>query len=781
MTPTQATLADTLPVPTNVEPDNVPRMVGIKWSAPADAIIPTQPDRRIKYFRVQRASDSGFTDIHNDTYPLYATSKRYAASTTEGWYLRVCAVDAANNNSAWVTLTGAQSPTQVLSPDVAISAVTAAKLATDLVLGQDADSEVAIRAGTGAQIVYDSDGITQYDSDGTAVIQMRPGEKVRIAKAEEITSDEVNVRVNARIRARAEVEQGAVLEILAGVSDPGSKPSLTSDWETLALEDAHANMRGYNWYAGNSRWHTMQESSGIFTELSTAGATIRTQLLKRSGDASTEFMGGVRISTTFYHVVHNSGQWKWRRWTIADTGGLTHVADTQMDIGDSHSGVRNCAYDAVNGELLLGGYLATGEICIWRFNPASLATRTGRTTTTINKTSQTLHAICADPGGLHYWVALRSVSTNAVEIRKVLRATGATVADNEFTTGATTPAGLGHDGTQFWTMGADPSLVRKHTAWDWTTESAVYWVRYAFVDETAGAVTYHTKLSPVASITHARRKRLVITVPEPVTPADRVAIWIERGATQPADASLKYAGMTASVTATQLTLTTRPTATVPVATDTNDFPAATPGIERAGLDSADTDPLEIHGDGRLRLARRNATAGHFTAPVEGDMVYRSDLHAVLYYDGVQWVPLVPGSNPYTRTKSNAVQQSTSSTTYVDGGTPVETDGVTIPASLRIICIVSANMDNGTAGARTMFTAEVRSAAAGAGSVLRAAADDDAAAVATTSRVKSAEVFIFIATGTGSEAPGSTVYFRGRHKVTAGTGQIYNRTITCFAG
>lgn len=136
--------------------------------------------------------------------------------------------------------------------------------------------------------------------------------------------------------------------------------------------------------------------------------------------------------------------------------------------------------------------------------------------------------------GTNYWVSLYGASNGVYAFNKT---TGANVLNRDFGMPAEIAGGITWNGSQFvgWGSTLAANALCLFTGWDWTTESAVYWVGYTWYDITG--TTHETAISPRATISMSRRRQLVVTTPSipagGVEPADRVRVYMARGAADP--------------------------------------------------------------------------------------------------------------------------------------------------------------------------------------------------------------------------------------------------------
>jgi hypothetical protein len=213
----------------------------------------------------------------------------------------------------------------------------------------------------------------------------------------------------------------------------------------------------------------------------------------------------------------------------------------------------------------------------------------------------------------NYWISINGT------VYAYSGSTYAIVDDRNFGLSAETSSGVTYDGTVFrgWSQ-SNPTKIWKYTSWDWTTESAVYWIGYAWYD--SAGTTHETALSPRSSITLGRRRRITITNPAIPTGGaddpDKVRVYMLRNATEPAAGSYE---MQIEDAATTRTLETYTTVNGLDATS-NDFPAGT----AATLASSSTG-WTLKGDGKYDFYVRGGKYSGTTAVTLSTSMQKLDL------------------------------------------------------------------------------------------------------------------------------------------------------------
>lgn len=228
-------------------------------------------------------------------------------------------------------------------------------------------------------------------------------------------------------------------------------------------------------------------------------------------------------------------------------------------------------------------------------------------------------------GSTNFWVNVNG------QARKYTYSTGAYVSNNEFGSAASMQDGLAYDGSVFrgWAV-ATPTKVWKFTSWDWTTQSALYWVGYSWYD--SAGTTHETNLSPRASITMRRRERLRVVTPEiPVGGADepnQVRVYMDRGGTDPGAGNF-HRQVTDALTSRFLSTFDSGGAADPTS---NGFPAGSPAEVRSSL-APGSGGWSFKGSGQMAMGGTSFPS----SPATNDLFYRTDRDVLYFYDGTRWL------------------------------------------------------------------------------------------------------------------------------------------------
>ena len=475
------------------------------------------------------------------------------------YFVKLIAKD--NDGAATASTQASGSLVQADSPDIAVDSivashilageVTADKLAAVIVL-----ASVFKTAESGQRVEITPGGIRLYDPTGTVLIDFPTAGNPSVQAV--LTALGLTVTGDATFRQMLHMEAGSSIHLMSGISDPTTAPVLSPTWEQKALGTFGQDRKGLfydaNGFGSQPTFLVGEDNPGI-TETAFAIEEYKASdgsLLRSNNHFFSQGWGslyGVARLGSFIFVlcVKNSNI------TLSkfNQSNFTFVSDTTISLIDA-AGTPCLGSDGTN--LLVGVIDSSGSVLVVRkysTTPALVSTLAG---TVAAGTTTDLRGIALAES--LWWVTSRLQNT----VRAFSTSTANPSTNDNFPTqDAGSWAGVTHDGSNFWTM--FPSFntnIVKHTNWKWTTESAVYWCRYTWLKDNSpggrGAEDYETKPSPVTSITHKKRARLVISMPAPpgVTPeVSHAGIYIDRGASEPtldlaADQAVTYGQATST-------------------------------------------------------------------------------------------------------------------------------------------------------------------------------------------------------------------------------------------
>ena len=527
----------------------------------------------------------------------------------------------------------------ITAESITSNTITADKFAATLALV----SKIIAGNAIASRIELDSAGFRAYDSSGNQTINI-PTDGTASTFTGAIIAATLEATGQVTVDAGLSLSKTAVGTLQAGVLAPGSAPVLAAGWATplqlatpthnsdiiIAISNGHYDSAGgvsgstavylalVHFYAGggspgNTWW-------AVEWNLSNGSVNQKTQLtgitMGPSWDPSTG--GGIaRLGTSWYTVTiddsiaGSSRVNKFLRSSGAQTATATRASTFYNDI-------------TTDGSSLLYLLEGNGAVHTWTTTPAFSATKT----LTGIIAGGSLESLEYD--GTNWWIIQTDNTTfTTARAYKITNSTGAVIANTSFPVPPTIAthggASLYWDGSNFHTSLAwVPTVpaIYLHTAWDWTTASAKYWVGVAWYDD-AGTV-HETAIGPRSSIVMDRRQQLTITTTAiPVGGADdpdTVRVYMLPNATAPAPGAF-WLQVTDALSNRALTNYT--------GSGTHDGAGtAFPGGAGAILQSADSAGFILKGNGVIGFkGTSNPSTG-----VAGDRYFRDDLDAMVHYD-----------------------------------------------------------------------------------------------------------------------------------------------------
>jgi hypothetical protein len=495
---------------------------------------------------------------------------------------------------------------EVTTPKLAANAVTADKLEATLVL---ATKIIAGTAATGVvRVEMGSEGVTAYSATDEPLVKIPTnGDPVYVAG--EIEASSLTSTTQAELGGTTTIPAESLVTLAATVTKPAAAPVITQGTAgsaTVSPTPGDTIDLGIAWDATSSTWYSPYWVAGEAGDCAYIrefnGTTWAVVRAVTTGLTISDIVKGVGVAASnVYLLISNiaASSLKLYKYLRSDLSLVTSATIT------TDAAVYNQAtmfYDATADRLVVvtaTGTGATRQVRFRHYNQSlALQSTLDATGLTINGTTTVMTGAVRAEG--FYWVALSlDGATNAVRCFNLT--TGAYVSNQDWgAVGSTYYAGcgLGHDGTQFWTRrdGATLDEVVKFTNWNWTTESAKYWVGYSWYDP--DATVHETEAGPRASTTMSRRMRLqVVNASIPgaggADDPDNVRVYMERNATQPAAGGYKLQA-TDALTSRYLSTFATGGAADPTS---NDFPGATPGEIRSA-----TSGWSLKGDGTVVLA-----------------------------------------------------------------------------------------------------------------------------------------------------------------------------------
>jgi hypothetical protein len=456
---------------------------------------------------------------------------------------------------------------------------------------------------SGRRVEIDTQGIRSIASDETLMVDI-PTDKGTATFNGQVLAAALEVLGNSTHRGIGTLTPGAAFVLSLSVPDPITAPTVSVVWDTTEFSDGARSRAGLYWDAANSRWWTGRNFASSGNEVCDIKAYDASGVLQQTIAQSNmpvnaiECAGAVRIGTKVYALLHTWATFPVavNRWAVhsfdATTGAYIDEStwsDSPSGLVQSNDGIPGFGYDGTN--LIVVGITSGGAPTFTKLTVADSPVLVSTTTSTGLALSmtfpRTMSGFAVAEGA--WWISTHG-GTATGTVYKFTTA-GALVTNSDFfTRNFTAIYGLGHDGTQFWTLDAPSIVMVKHTNWIWTTENSGYWVGYTWQNPN------ETLVSPRASITMYRRAKMRVSNPALQVGASSVRVYTNRGSTEP-QAGGRFDGEPQVTDA----LTVRDLVTFATGTQnpaTNTFGAATP----AELRSSGGEPLlRANGVPRCRL------------------------------------------------------------------------------------------------------------------------------------------------------------------------------------
>lgn len=460
------------------------------------------------------------------------------------------------------------------------------------------------------RVEMDNDGIRLYDTDDN-IIGNWPvvGDPFMRGTLEALG---LTVTGNMTLRGVENLlEVGSVFTLGRRTAPPNLAPTVANDWQSVVLS-SNLSRHGLFWDATNTSFWTSRTDSHVH-EYDADGTFLRTLAVD---DADIIAGSPVRVGTRVYVLflqralslpsLQRKQQWVLQTYSEASLSDLGQAVIPEVRIGQ----IRRPAlgYDGTN--IVVVGQEPGGELA---FHKYSLADDPAFVSTTVSSgktfpTDEALHINGFASAESGWWVAISGTEDveNSDKVVHKYSTAGVYQADTSFPTSDGRPLGVTHDGTQFWTLPSTGTRITKHTNFDWTTASDVFWLAYTFVDDNGAASAgarplaagdFETPKSPTGKVRAFRRAAIRATAPDLPAAATHIGWYMDRGGSEP---TLDYVADTTTKT-TRFTSFTAGGAAPPAATN---FPDSTV----AALQSSDGTPL-LRADGIPRCRVQYSAGG----------------------------------------------------------------------------------------------------------------------------------------------------------------------------
>lgn len=494
----------------------------------------------------------------------------------------------------------------ITAGQIEAGAIGATELAATIILGS-----IIKTADTGRRVEISEAGIDLIDADGVTVLVRIPtnGEAVKVVG--EVEASVLESTSAATFRGETALAKGSTTTVEDVVGPPTAPPVLTRGYETLNSTDGNdPNDWGLVWNGAHLCALGRVGSDVKILRYTTAGvlsSTIATDL------STSDLLNGLAHDGTNFWILRTDGTTV-RIVKLNSSGVVQNTTTVTTDVTGDKS-TPGLFWDGTASRLIMLTHTGTGGTANARLRLYDVSGGTPSLSSTLDTTGNPLGggvAECFIPGGVRvgseYWVQTYGSSGQAGVIYAYNASTGAVVSSRGWGYRASdgaknyAVAGLGYDGTNFYFRNTSDDLM-KASNWDWTTESALYWVGYSWRD--GAGTTHETPAGPRTSITMYRR--MFLTVQNAAIPVggaedpDSVRVYMERNASQPSAGSYK---LQVTDALTSRILSTFATGGDPDPT-TNDFPGgssaelrsqATPGWALYGDGTVEFEDVDVNGD-----------------------------------------------------------------------------------------------------------------------------------------------------------------------------------------
>lgn len=476
------------------------------------------------------------------------------------YYVKVIAKDADGSASA----SPANDPGIELDPnvadDIAAGSITVDKLAAVLII-----TNALKTAETGRRVNIDDTGITLVDSDETVLVSLPTDADSPASFQGELLAESLTATGAAEFRSASNtLTKDAVLTLLAGQQAPAAAPTLSTDYQSVAIAPTEAEAAsersafgydpasGYLYYV----WNEGLTAPHHFVRVDPAtGAEVDRTTMSLVGDYSSMQGGMVHIGSYWYGIaISNLGTPDFLIWD--DSGNKPSGTPTSRNFHSDWTGwfMPHVATDGTDLYVCQSDTTPIGGTTKAQFLRYTVSAKTAPSLVSTRLSSNTgpgsadivgYYRGSGDFGAARNVVVTRLSST----VRVYDTANPSAAQSNSNWTAAFTPntwSGFAFDGTNFWHLSTSGQAMYKYSLFvAQSGTSDVYWAAFTWYDSDSTGGTHETALSPRASITWANRKRLSVswpTIPDSggTDDADNVRIYLKENATDPGSTFASY-------------------------------------------------------------------------------------------------------------------------------------------------------------------------------------------------------------------------------------------------
>lgn len=476
------------------------------------------------------------------------------------YYVKIVAKDVDGSASASAQASG--QIVQVTGPDLAVESIIAAhivggsitadKLAAVLIIAN------AIKTGeTGQRAEMTPLGITLYDPSGNVLVNLpTEGEPYFRGGIEAVA---LTVLQSLTLRGTGNIlDNGAVITMRRAIQASQSKPTMALTWDKIAVTipdaaEIYTATYDASGFGSQPTWLVLN----LFKDPASGYNLLRLQEYKAADmsllrsvtlgfgaaiGAAVRLGANIYIYTSFYG---SNYLWKYRQSDFVKLATQGVAVNIEM---------QNNAALSTDGTDLFLAYMAPPDVNNRRALKVAKFNTSLVYQSTVTYTGKDYGYYCFVTGfvivSTDRWVQFDKDVGNVFGTNK-FNSAGAYQANNEFDVG-TPGKGLTYDGTVFLQLvgSGNSQNIYKHSSWVWTTESGLYWVKYTWFKDNApggrGAEDYETLTSAANSILHKRRAKIRVTLPDFPATVTHAGIYMNRGASEPADNTFQHQYETAT-------------------------------------------------------------------------------------------------------------------------------------------------------------------------------------------------------------------------------------------
>jgi hypothetical protein len=618
----------------------LPTSILLRWTgiANADAVM----------YEVYASTVAGFTadsatlvgEIDGTQFAVRQLTDGTPLQQDQIYYFATKAKDV--DGSASKSAEGSGMLAKITGPDIAANSIIGIHIAGESIDAEHISSVVTLSsmfrtAESGRRSEISNLGFFGFDQAGNPIIGFPndPTQQPFIRAVLEALG--LTVTGNATFRGSENVlDSGAAIIMRNRVADPATAPSLVQSvpTATIVAGGGSSTDAAYPWFDGTNIYLTrfQDESQPEVVKFDATMATEVAAVEPPMPSLTTwHYVFVVKVGSYWYGLAKrgSDGDRRWIVWDSTGTGGLPGAltahggyfqdendlgASSEVSLTTDGTKLYTLQEDATSDNGKLKVFTPPGTGAVPTHDGAGSHVTIGQQFWNSTKLPVPFIRSNADFGSTRYIFRARYGSLSIF---------GVTDTAGVWQTNELFPAAEGTPSRGFWynsgfkELKSNETAIWAYTGWVWTTESALYWVRYTWSDNTGESAR-----SPVSSITMFRRWQLTITSPDFPGGISEIRVYMDRGAAEP---TLDWQVDSATKSVVRSSFTAGGAAPPTVAT----LPSSTPAIIRS-----DDSTVVLDADGRItmpgitRVGKRIQLMDDFTAsPTAGGAVGVADFIA----------------------------------------------------------------------------------------------------------------------------------------------------------